>query len=152
MTEQDRNRIADAGLTQLQADAAARTFELYTLPNGDTVRIDATVSRGAATITYQMIGGEVVTATAVDPARIEGWKQLVRRYPHARILWDAPIDQIGHVRAYSIEGRRVLILDYSIGRSGGWSIYVDPFPGQIDQTFEQLDAFVNGRDFNRIPK
>ena len=44
------------------------TFENYRLPDGRIVRVDATASKGAATITYELARGNIVTATRVDPS------------------------------------------------------------------------------------
>jgi hypothetical protein len=41
-------------------------FELYRLPNGRIIRVDATASKGAKVIGFTEVGGRVVDATLVD--------------------------------------------------------------------------------------
>jgi hypothetical protein len=59
-----RGQQEDAG-ARSGAWADGRGWELYRLPDGTRVRVDATVSRGAETIGYTLVGGEVVEARAV---------------------------------------------------------------------------------------
>lgn len=54
------------------------TFEMYRLPDGRVVPVDATASKGARTIGFTLTGGEVVTAVAEFPAAdmTQDWKIL----------------------------------------------------------------------------
>lgn len=42
------------------------TFDLYRLPSGEIVPVDATASKGLQTITFTLRGGRIVKATLVS--------------------------------------------------------------------------------------
>jgi hypothetical protein len=79
--------------------------------------------------------------------RKAGWQLFLRRFPHARLLWSvennarAGVDVGGALRAYSLNGRIVIIHDYV--HDNGWTAYVDPFTTLgIDETFDAIAKHV----------
>jgi hypothetical protein len=49
-------------------------FTHYSLPNGEIVKIQEELARGAATIDYTLKGGDIVTATRMLPCRSCGYR------------------------------------------------------------------------------
>ena len=69
-------------------------------------------------------------------AGIYGWQRFVGCFPHARLLWDIETGN-GTLRAYSLNGKVVLIHDYA--NDYGWTAYVDPFTTlDIDETLRAI--------------
>lgn len=82
-----------------------------------------------------------------------GWKLLIERFPHARLLWDAPgpvMARVGapsELRAYSVNGCVVIVHDYGIGV--GWNIYTPTTDsGEIQETLDAVDSRTRGIDYD----
>ena len=72
-----------------------------------------------------------------------GWQRFIRRFPHARMLWEAS-NSSGQLTAYGLDGKVVIIHDYA--GDNGWTAYVDPFVTLgVEETLNAIAQHCEGK-------